>query len=155
KQMKDRVQANSMMQDQMISQFQLLMKLAIKIKREYLAVSHPQPGWELAVPLDDSFDQVVLDALKHYFKMLNWKLSLNKNTFKEAELLFQEWDFANEIGSHLQRGDVEVAEHFSWLTYKALNRLSQTFEMELQRKPRETATEMSKRYKQCLDSVRV
>lgn len=152
---KETAQQNSLMQDQMISQFSLLLKFAIRIKSEYLAIERPEPGWDLPPCIDETFDEVVLDALKYYFKMLNWKLSGNKNTFKEAELLFQEWDFANEIGSHLQRGNIEVAEQFSGLTYKALNRLSQTFEKELQIKPQESAADMSKRYKACLDSVRV
>lgn len=155
KKMKDSAQQNLMMQDQMITQFQVLLNLAIKIKQEYLMISQPEPGWDLPPCIDENFDQVILDALKYYFKMLNWKLSGNKNTFKEAELLFQEWDFANEIGRYLQRGDIEVAEQFSSLTYKALNRLAQTFERELQRKPKESVSEMTKRYKQILDSVRV
>jgi mitogen-activated protein kinase kinase kinase len=153
--MKDSAQQNTMMQDQMISQFQILLKLAIRIKQEYLTISQPEPGWDLPPCIDESFDQVVLDALKFYFKMLNWKLGGNKNTFKEAEVLEQEWDFSNEIGRHLQGGDVEVAEQFSSLTHKAFLRLSTTFERELQRKPKENAAEMTKRYKQSLDSVRV
>ncbi|KAI2466135.1 MAP kinase [Annulohypoxylon bovei var. microspora] len=153
--MKETTQQTPILQDQMISQFEILLKLAIRIKQENLTVSQPQPGWHLPPCIDESFDQVVLDALKYYFKMLNWKLSRNKNTFKEAEVLFQEWDFANEIGRHLVGGDIEVAEQFSNLTYKALNRLSQTFERELQRKPKESADDMSKRYMQMLDSVRV
>ncbi|CAK7205994.1 Suppressor of Sensor Kinase (SLN1) [Sporothrix eucalyptigena] len=155
KKMKESAQQNVLMQDQMISQFQVLLNLAIKIKLEYTAISQPEPGWELPNWIDESFDQAILDALKYYFKMLNWKLSSNRNTFKEAELLFQEWEFANEIGSHLYHGDVEVAEQFSSLTFKALNRLSQTFDKELQRRPKESISDMSKRYKQVLDSVRV
>jgi mitogen-activated protein kinase kinase kinase len=155
KKMKESAQQNHIMQDQMISQFQVLLNLTIKIKREYVGISQPEPGWELPPCIDESFDQVALDALKYYFKMLNWKLSGNKNTFKEAELLFQEWEFANEIGRHLAHGDVEVAEQFSSLTFKAFNRLSQTFERELQRKAKESVADMSKRYKQLMDSVRV
>ena len=155
KKMKDSAQQNPMMQDQMISQFQVLLNLTIKIKQEHLMIIQTEPGWDLPPCIDEAFDQVVLDALKYYFKMLNWKLSGNKNTFKEAELLFQEWDFANEVGRYLSHGDVEVAEQFSSLTYKALNRLSQTFERELPRKPKESVADMTKRYKQILDSVRV
>ncbi|EHL02414.1 putative MAP kinase kinase kinase wis4 [Glarea lozoyensis 74030] len=153
--MKDSAQQNAMMQEQMISQFQILLKLAVQIKQEYVKISQPEPGWDLPPCIDESFDQVVLDALKFYFKMLNWKLGSNRNTFKEAEVLEQEWEFSNEIGRHLQGGDVEVAEQFSSLTFKAFNRLSQTFERDLQRKPKESAAEMTKRYKQSLDSVRV
>ena len=155
KKMKESAQQNAMMQEQMISQFQILLKLAIGIKQEYLNISQPEPGWDLPPCIDESFDHVTLDALKFYFKMLNWKLGGNKNTFKEAEVLEQEWDFSNEIGRNLEGGDIEVAEQFSSLTHKAIHRLSQTFERELQRKPKETAAEMTKRYKQSLDSVRV
>jgi len=155
KKMKESAQQNPILQEQMISQFYILLNLSIRIKQEYVAISQPEPGWELPPCIDETFDQVVLDALKYYFKMLNWKLSGNKNTFKEAELLFQEWEFANEIGRHLEHGDIEVAEQFSSLTFKAFNRLSQTFERELQRKPKESVSEMTKRYKQLLDSVRV
>lgn len=155
KKVKESAQQNTMMQEQMISQFQILLKLAIRIKQEYAEISRPEPGWDLPPCIDESFDQVVLEALKYYFKMLSWKLGGNKNAFKEAEVLEQEWDFSNEIGRHLQGGDVEVAEQFSSLTHKAFYRLSQTFERELQKKQKESATEMSKRYKQTLDSVRV
>lgn len=153
--MKDSAAQNSMMQEQMISQFQILLNLAIRIKLEYNTISEPEAGWDLPPCIDEAFDQVVLDALKFYFKLLNFKLSGNRNTFKEAEVLEQEWEFSNDIGRHLQGGDVEVAEQFSSLTFKAFHRLSQTFERDLQRKPRETVPEMTKRYKQSLDSVRV
>lgn len=153
--MRDPGQLSGMMADQMISQFQILLKLAVRIKQEYTVVSQPEPGWELPPCIDDNFDFVVLDALKFYFKMLNSKLVGNKNTFKEAEILEQEWEFSNTIGRFLDGGDVEVAEQFSGLTAKALQRLTSHFERELQRKPEENAIDIDKRYKQILDSVRV
>ena len=155
KKMKDPSQQSAMMSAQMISQFQILLKLAVRIKQEYTVVSQPERGWELPSCIDENFDFVVLDALKFYFKMLNSKLVGNKNTFKEAEILEQEWEFSNEIGQFLEGGDVEVAEQFSGLTAKALQRLTTHFERELQRRPEENAVDMDKRYKQILDSVRV
>ena len=155
KKMKDPSQQSAMMSAQMISQFQILLKLAVRIKQEYTVVAQPERGWELPSCIDDNFDFIVLDALKFYFKMLNSKLVGNKNTFKEAEILEQEWEFSNEIGRFLDGGDVEVAEQFSGLTAKALQRLTAYFERELQRRPEENAVDMDKRYKQILDSVRV
>ena len=156
KKMKDPAQQGVMMAEQMILQFQILLRLAVEIKNEYNSTARPQPGWDLPPCIDDNFDSVVVEALKFYFKMLNWKLMANKNTFKEAEILEQEWDFSNELGRHLDGGDVEVAEQFSSLTSKSLGRLTAFFEKELQRRPDEVAgTEMDKRYKAILDSVRV
>ncbi|KAI9801034.1 MAG: hypothetical protein M1825_003569 [Sarcosagium campestre] len=155
KKMKEFSQQNTMMADQLISQFQILLRLAVQIKQEYIELSLPEPGWELPPCIDDNFDYVVVDALKFYFKMLNWKLSGNKNTFKEAEILESEWEFSNDIGRYLDGGDVEVAEQFCSLTSKSLSRLASHFEKELHSKPGEADDERDKRYKQILDSVRV
>ena len=155
KKMKESAQQSVMIIDQMISQFQILMQLACLIKRNYLALSNPEPGWDLPPCLDEGFDLTILDALKFYFKMLNWKLGANKNTFREAEILEQEWGFSNEIGRQLEGGDIEVAEQFSSLTAKSLLRLTASFEREFRTKPEESPQEMEKRYKAILDSVRV
>ena len=153
--MKEPHKMSVMMQTSIISQFQILLKLAVRIKQDYTAISQPEPGWELPPCIDENFDLVVLDALKFYFKMLNGRLVGNRNTFKETEILEQEWDFSNEIGRYLDGGDVEVAEQFSGLTAKALQRLTSHFESELKRKPDENVEDMDRRYKQILDSVRV
>lgn len=156
KKMKDPAQQGVMMAEQMIFQFQILLKLAVKIKEQYLVVAQPQAGWDLPPCIDEAFDSVVIDALKFYFKMLNWKLVANKNTFKEAEILEQEWEFSYALGKHLDGGDLEVAEQFSSLTSKSLGRLTTHFEKDLVRRPDEVAgAEMDKRYKAILDSVRV
>lgn len=155
KKMKDPTQLSAMTAAQVISQFQILLRLAVRIKQEYTDISQPEPGWDLPPCIDDNFDHVVLDALKFHFKMLNSKLMGNKNTFKEAEILEQEWEFSITIGRFLDGGDVEVAEQFSVLTAKALKRLTNHFERELQRKPEGNAVDIDKRYKQILDSVRV
>lgn len=115
KKMKDPAQQGVMMAEQMILQFQILLKLAVQIKEAYTVIAQPEPGWDLPPCIDDNFDRVVLDALRFYFKMLNWKLMANKNTFKEAEILEQEWGFSNELGRHLEGGDVEVAEQFRYV----------------------------------------
>ncbi|CAK3995257.1 MAP kinase [Lecanosticta acicola] len=157
KKMKDSAQQGVMTAEQMILQFRILLQLAVKIKESYNAIAQPEPGWDLPPCIDDNFDSVILDALRFYFKMLNWKLMANKNTFKEAEILEQEWDFSNELGRHLDGGDVEVAEQFSSLTSNSMGRLAKHFEKELQRPPEEMSgtVEMDKRYKAILDSVRV
>ncbi len=112
KKMKDPAQQGGMMAEQMISQFQILLKLAVHIKDAYVQISDPEPGWDLPPCIDENFDSVVLEALRFYFKMLDRKLLANKNTFKEAEILEQEWGFSKELGRHLEGGDVEVAEQF-------------------------------------------
>ncbi|PGH01472.1 STE/STE11/SSK protein kinase [Helicocarpus griseus UAMH5409] len=153
--MKDPGLQSPILVDQMIAQFQILLKVAVDIKQRYLILSDPEPGWDLPPCIDENFDNIVVDGLKYYFKLLNWKLSANKNTFKEAEILEGEWEFSNDIGRQLENGDIEVAEQFSTLTAKSLQRLMIHFERELNSRPDEDAVETEKRYKQIFDSVRV
>ncbi|KAJ5135203.1 Mitogen-activated protein (MAP) kinase kinase kinase SSK22 [Penicillium bovifimosum] len=155
KNMKDPAQQAPILIDQMISQFQILMKVAVDIKFRYLDVSKPEPGWDLPPCVDENFDNSVLDAMKYYFRLLNWKLNANKNTFKEAEILEQEWGYSYDIGRRLDGGDIEVAEQFSALTARSLQRLMIHFERELVPRPKETVQDMDKRYKSILDSTRI
>jgi mitogen-activated protein kinase kinase kinase len=112
KKMKDPAAAGVLMTEQYIGQFQILLNLAVRIREAYNSISQPEIGWEPPECLEENFDNVVLDALKFYFKLLNWKLAANKNAFKEAEILEQEWEFSNKLGRYLEGGDVEVAEQF-------------------------------------------
>ncbi|KAF7589618.1 Suppressor of Sensor Kinase (SLN1) [Aspergillus hancockii] len=155
KNMREPAQQSPILVDQMISQFQILMRVAVELKQRYLDIAKPEPGWDLPPCIDENFDSVVLDALKYYFRLLNWKLNANKNTFKEAEILEQDWEFSNHIGRQLDGGDIEVAEQFSALTAKSLQRLMIHFERELVIRQDEDSAEMDKRYKSVLDSTRI
>ncbi|KAE9973305.1 hypothetical protein BLS_003644 [Venturia inaequalis] len=156
KKTKNPAEQGLMMTEQMIVQFQILLNLAVRIRESYNLISQAEQGWDPPECLEENFDDVVLEALKFYFKLLNWKLMANKNAFKEAEILEMEWEFSNKLGRHLEGGDIEVAEQFCSLTSKSLLRLSSQFEKELARRPDEVAgAEMDKRYKAILDSVRI
>lgn len=102
----------AMMTDQLILQFQSVLQLAVKIKQEYTVISEPEPWWDLPPCMDENFEQVVLQGLRYYFKLIGWRIGSNKNTFKEAEILETEWHFSNDIGRYIEGGDVEVAEQF-------------------------------------------
>ena len=154
-QIKDPIAQGAMILDQTISQFQILLQLAIDIKQDYEEIAEPEPGWDLPPCMDENFEKVVLEALRFYFQMLNWRLQYNRNTFKEAEILEQEWGFCNSIGRHLLAGDVEVAEQFSSLTSKSLARLAAHLDRDLQKRRTESGDEFDKRLKHLLDSVRI
>jgi len=110
--MKDSAQQGVMLAEQMMTQFQILLRLAVRVKGEYLEISQPEEGWDLPPCIDENFDNTMLEALKFYFKMLGWKLAANKNAFKEAEILEQEWGFSNDLARNIVGGDIVVAEQF-------------------------------------------
>ena len=109
---KDTTQQGVLMADTMIPQFRILLKLAVKVKDEYLKVAQPEQNWDLPPCIDENFDQVVLNAIQFYFKMLSWQLAAGKNVLKEAEILEQEWAFLSTQALSFDGGDVEVAESF-------------------------------------------
>lgn len=104
----------TMMTNQLILQFQSVLQLAVKIKQEYTGISQPEPGWDLPPCMDENFEQVVLQGLIYYFKLVGWRISANRNTFKEAEILETEWNFVNMIGRYIEGGDIEIAEQFRY-----------------------------------------
>lgn len=106
----------SMMTDQLILQFQAVLRLAVQIKQEYNGISQPEPGWDLPPCMDENFEQVVLQGLRYYFKLIGYRIASNKNTFKEAEILETEWHFSNDIGRYIEGGDIEVAEQFRFVS---------------------------------------
>lgn len=111
----DQAAQGVMIAEQMISQFQILLKLAVDVKEAYSVFSQPEPGWDLPPCVDEKFDEVVLSAFEFYFKMLDWKISAGKNSNKEAEILEQEWGPLSALGRHFDGGDVQVAEQFAYV----------------------------------------
>ncbi len=107
-----------LMVDQMIEDFVMLLNVAVEIKGQYVKNTTPQLGWHLPPCIDENFDAAVLDALKFYFKLLNWKLGSNSKAgyFKEAEILETEYDFLDSISKYVDGGDVIVAEQFRYTT---------------------------------------
>jgi mitogen-activated protein kinase kinase kinase len=112
KNIKDLSSQPVMTTEQMIGQFRILLTLAARIKDGYNHISRPETGWDPPDCIEENFDFVVVEALKFYFKLLNWKLSANKNAFKEAEIMESEWEFSTKVGRCWDGGDVEVAEQF-------------------------------------------
>ncbi|RPA82166.1 hypothetical protein BJ508DRAFT_208424 [Ascobolus immersus RN42] len=140
-----------------LKQLHIVLELATQIKRQYFATWSPEPGWELPPCIGENFEKNLMDALRFYFKLLNWLVQHNRpaTSFEGADLLEKEWVFANRVGQDIDEGDVLVAEQFSGLTSKLLNKLMLFFKSELQRTPEKTGAEYSKRFKAMLDTIRV
>jgi mitogen-activated protein kinase kinase kinase len=101
--------------EQLIDDFASCMLVAVGIKKEYLSITSPTEGWNLVSWVDDSFDAVLLEALKFYFRLLMRKLDnrTEKVYFKDAEILEHQWDFLNvNITKYIEGGDAVLAEQF-------------------------------------------
>ncbi|KAK9333514.1 hypothetical protein V1520DRAFT_331982 [Lipomyces starkeyi] len=149
-----------MMIDQMIDVFKVSIQLAVDIKKDYFELSAPEPGWELPTVIDENFDYIFLDGLSFYLELLHRKLLGGAKgrryfkAFREAEFVEGEWNYLKDVGRFVEGADLEIAEQFSLLTGKLLQRLTSYFERQLKGPPVQTESEIDKWYNTTIDHVR-
>jgi mitogen-activated protein kinase kinase kinase len=84
------------MVDAMLEDCRGLLSLAYRVKLQYQELAHPATGWTLTDDddLTKKYDAVVMDAVRFYFKLMTWKLDIEKeNSLRECEVLEKEWEF--------------------------------------------------------------
>lgn len=101
--------------DQLTSDFRSGLQLAARMKENFLEIMKPNPdeGWPGA-QLHEEYDQTLLDSLRFFFKLLNWKLKSGSKAIylKETEIVENEWKFLSEAVEQIDGGDLLVGEHF-------------------------------------------
>ncbi len=107
---------SSLVIDDMIDNFRVSLLLACEVKAQYLEIVEPDADkkWDIPPCLGESYDDVMLDSLKVFFKLLQFKLRSGSKAiyFKETEILNSEWEFLNTVAEAVEGGDVVVAEHY-------------------------------------------
>lgn len=110
-------QLSPVLVEQLTTDFREGLALAAKVKESFLEIMTPdlERGWPGGT-LNDEYDRVLLDALRFFFKLLNWTLRLgSKSTFlKETDIVENEWAFLSDSVEQIEGGDLLVGEHF-WL----------------------------------------
>lgn len=142
----------------LVEQLHIVLSMGVRVKQEYMKVWTQEPGWQLPPCMDENFEPVVMEALRFYFRSVEWLLvssQQHNGNFEGADILEREWKFANGVGKFIEDGDMLVAEQFSSLTSKLLAKLMGYFENELRKKPEKSGADFTKRFKAVLDAVRV
>jgi mitogen-activated protein kinase kinase kinase len=110
------VDPSALVIDDMIANFRTSLELACQVKQQYLQIVEPDPDakWDVPHCLGEEYDQIIVDALRMFFKLLHWKLKSGGKEiyFRETDILNGEWDFLNEVATCVEGGDVVVAEHY-------------------------------------------
>lgn len=113
-----------MMIDQMIDDFSSYIRLSVQIKHTVIVYC---ADWEFSTKIDADFDDAVNEAIVYLFKLLHLKLidSAKKSfkTFREPEELLKYWDQLKNVGCFIPGAGHLIAEGFSHLTLRLLNRL--------------------------------
>lgn len=101
--------------DELTNGFRSGLSLAAKLKQNFLEIMEPNPekGWPGGT-LNEEYDRVLLDSLRFFFKLLNWKLKSGSRAIylKETEIVENEWKFLSEAVQQIDGGDLLVGEHF-------------------------------------------
>jgi mitogen-activated protein kinase kinase kinase len=109
------------MVDAMMEDYRGLLSLACRVKREYEQLAHSATGWNLEEDelIDHNYDNVLMDSVRFYFKLISWKLNLEKeNNLREKEVMEKEWAFLQEtICQTIDKADWECAEQFWYIPF--------------------------------------
>ncbi|KAI9270908.1 hypothetical protein EDC94DRAFT_690820 [Helicostylum pulchrum] len=112
------------MVDAMMEDYRGLLSLACRVKHEYEELTHSAPGWRLDddEPVDHNYDHVLMESVRFYFKLITWKLNLEKeNNLRECEVMEKEWAFLKStVCQTVDKADWECAEQFCSLTNRLL-----------------------------------
>lgn len=96
--------------DSLTDDLRAALALACRIKLQYSSTMVPDPtnGWELPPCIGEGYDAVLRDALRFFFRLLNFRLK-GGVFFKETEILEPEWLFLSTAVEVIEGGDVIVA----------------------------------------------
>lgn len=105
------------MVDDMMEDYRGLISLACRVKHKYKELVRSAPGWQLEEenePVDQNYDHVLMEAVRFYFKLITWKLNLEKeNNLRECEVMEKEWAFLKStVCQAVDKADWECAEQF-------------------------------------------
>ncbi|KAI8149822.1 hypothetical protein BJV82DRAFT_503267 [Fennellomyces sp. T-0311] len=119
------------MVDAMMEDYRGLLALACRVKKQYEELAHPAPGWQLKANefIDRDYDIVLMDSMRFYFKLITWKLDLEReNSLRECEVMEKEWDFLKgTVCQVVNQADEECASQFCQLTNRLLQDVMQDY----------------------------
>ncbi|PWN24496.1 hypothetical protein BDZ90DRAFT_282425 [Jaminaea rosea] len=118
--------------DSLTDDLRAVLDVAIRTKRTYLSTMVPDPsrGWDMPPVIDASYDEILRDALRFFFRFISFKLK-GSVFFKETEILDNEWQFLSQAVEVIEGGDVIVAKSITRIVNKLFARIVTYFEREL------------------------
>lgn len=107
---------NPMVVEDFIENLRLSISLAVLIRKQYDEIMAPdaEGRWKIPHCLPTEYNDVLLDALRTFFKLLHWRLrGVGKASYyKETEVLEEEAPFLYEAAEAIVGGDMVVAEQY-------------------------------------------
>lgn len=110
-----------MMIDQMIDDFNSVIRLSVQLK---YTLTKYCTNWPFEINFDPKFEDTVTEAIRYLFSLLNLKLidSSQKN-FKAPDLLLRYWDDLKNVGHYINGAEAVIPPEFLKLTLRLLHKL--------------------------------
>ncbi|KAF7726975.1 Suppressor of Sensor Kinase (SLN1) [Apophysomyces ossiformis] len=147
------------MVDAMMEDHKGLLALACRVKQQYEELAHPEPGWQLNEDglIDQHYDSVLVESVRFYFKLIQWKLELEKqNNLRECEVLEKEWDFLKStVCKVVEMADWECAAQFCSLTNRLLADVMREYNENLKPPPESVDGGIEVKYTKLLHTMRM
>jgi mitogen-activated protein kinase kinase kinase len=110
--------SNVVIHDQLLEDFRQNLTLAAKVRLEFTALAKQQSlrvcsmNAEKNYEIGHRFDSLLLETLKFYVTLLDWKFRSGRQFlwFKAAEFLEQEWVFLQNVSRNIYGGETLIAE---------------------------------------------
>ncbi|WVN87524.1 uncharacterized protein L203_102707 [Cryptococcus depauperatus CBS 7841] len=129
------VDPNPMVVADFIENLRLSISLAVLIRKQYdeIMASDPEGRWKIPHCLPQEYNDVLLDALRTFFRLLHWRLrGVGRGSYyKETEVLEEEAPFLYEAAEAIEGGDLVVAEQYCALSNKLLIRSANYLDQQL------------------------
>ncbi|ORX35369.1 hypothetical protein BD324DRAFT_609596 [Kockovaella imperatae] len=126
---------NLMVIDDMIDSFRSILEIAVDNRSQYDDLTAPDEAkrWKIPACLPPEYDQVLLDGLRTFFRLLQFKLRKHDHRMAllEVEVLEMHLEFLHTIAQSIPGGDLVVVESFCSLTNRLLGRTCHSFERQL------------------------
>ncbi|EJD55307.1 hypothetical protein AURDEDRAFT_132470 [Auricularia subglabra TFB-10046 SS5] len=121
--------------EQMAEDFRISLALACTLKREYEALTAPDPRglWKLPKCIADDYDAHIIEALGCLFKLIHLRLKSGEKSiyFKETDIIEAFWQIFNEVSICVAGGSTFVAEQLCSLTNRLMVRVIDYFETQI------------------------
>ncbi|CCH62898.1 hypothetical protein TBLA_0I02400 [Henningerozyma blattae CBS 6284] len=113
-----------MMIDQMIDDFTSYIRLSVQMK--YTLTTYREDV-SFLVRLDPDFDNIVMEAIKYLFRLLELKLfdstKVFFKTFKEPDELYKYWEELKNVGHYIEGAGFLIVKEFNKISLRLLHRL--------------------------------
>jgi mitogen-activated protein kinase kinase kinase len=107
--------------DQMTEDLKISIGLACTLRRQYEAFLAPDPEGKWNVPqcIDDDYDATIMDAMKHFFRLIHWKLKSGAKGiyFKETDFLEAQWATMNDVAMTISGSSSLIAEQLWYVIH--------------------------------------